>query len=130
MRQNGGVRDPEQSDSDLTVGEERRRSPRAAVDLQVSLRFPSVQQFLSACAGDISETGMFIRTAEPYEAGEVISLRFDAGKERIVQGTARVVRVAVGSGPGEAGIGVEFVDLDEVSRKLVEMIVRIKLAAG
>jgi len=29
-----------------------------------------------------------------------------------------------------AGIGVEFVDLDELSRKVIEMIVRIKLAAG
>jgi uncharacterized protein (TIGR02266 family) len=111
-------------------GDERRRSPRAVVDLQVSLRFPSVQQFLSAYAGDISETGMFIRTAEPHRVGEVISLRFEAGKERIVQGTARIVRLVEATAPGERGIGVEFVELDEVSRKLVEMIVRIKLAAG
>jgi uncharacterized protein (TIGR02266 family) len=108
-------------------GDERRRSPRASVDLQVSLRFPSVQQFLSAYAGDISETGMFIRTPEKHQVGEVIALRFEAGKERIVQGTARIVRLIEGS---EGGIGVEFVELDDVSRKLIEMIVRIKLAAG
>jgi len=29
-----------------------------------------------------------------------------------------------------AGIAVEFVELDDTSRKLVEMIVRIKVAAG
>ena len=51
-------------------------------------------------------------------------LRFDAGKERIVQGTARVVR------DDAAGIGLQFVELDETSRKLIEMIVRIQLAAG
>jgi len=51
-------------------------------------------------------------------------LRFEAGKERIVQGTARIARVI------ETGIGLEFVELDETGRKLVEMIVRIKLAAG
>jgi uncharacterized protein (TIGR02266 family) len=105
--------------------EERRRHQRAPVDLRVNLKFPSVQQFLSAYAGDISESGMFIRTdASQHQAGELVTLQFDAGKERIVQGSARVVRVDA------AGIGVQFVDLDETSRKLVEMIVRIKLAAG
>ena len=105
--------------------DERRRSPRAAVDLQVGLRFDSVQQFLCAYAGDISETGMFVRMKDPqHEVGQVVTLRFDAGKERIVQGTARVARVI------DSGIGLEFVELDETGRKLVEMIVRIKLAAG
>jgi len=105
--------------------EERRRHQRAPVDLQVSLEFPSVQQFLSACAGDISESGMFIRMeGAPHRVGETLTLRFDAGKERIVHGTARVVRVE------PAGIAVEFVDLDDTSRKLVQMIVRIKVAAG
>ena len=105
--------------------EERRRHQRAPVDLQVSLEFASVQQFLSACAGDISESGMFIRMeGPPHRVGEALTLRFDAGKERIVHGTARVVRVE------PAGIAVEFVDLDDTSRKLVQMIVRIKVAAG
>jgi hypothetical protein len=105
--------------------DERRRSPRAAVDLQVGLRFDSVQHFLSAYAGDISETGMFVRIDKPqHEVGQVVTLRFDAGKERIVQGTARIARVT------DTGIGLEFLDLNEGGRKLVEMIVRIKLAAG
>jgi hypothetical protein len=106
--------------------DERRRSPRAPVeDLQVGLRFESVQEFLSAYAGDISETGMFVRVANPeHEVGQLVTLRFEAGKERIVQGTARIARVI------ESGIGLEFVELDETGRKLIEMIVRIKLAAG
>lgn len=105
--------------------EDRRRHRRAPVDLQVSLRFPSVQQFLSACAGDISESGMFIRTGgEGHQVGELVTLQFNAAQERIVHGTARVVRIDAG------GIGVEFVELDDTSRRLIEMIVRIKLAAG
>ena len=105
--------------------DDRRRSPRAAVDMQVGLRFDSVQQFLSAYAGDISEGGMFVRIEKPpHVIGQVVALRFDTGKERIVQGTAKVVRV------DSSGIGLQFLELDETSRKLVEMIVRIKLAAG
>lgn len=107
---------------------DRRRHRRAAVDLQLRLRFSSVQQFLSAHAGDISESGMFIRGWEgEAQVGQLVTLRFDTGSERIVEGSARVVRIVSGA---EAGIGVEFVDLDEQGRKLVEMIVRIKLAAG
>ena len=113
-------------DDDHTA-DDRRRSPRAPVeDLHVGLRFDSVQQFLSAHAGDISEGGMFVRMDKPqqHEIGQLVVLRFDAGKERIVQGTARIVRVE------ESGIGLQFVDLDATSRKLIEMIVRIQLAAG
>jgi uncharacterized protein (TIGR02266 family) len=105
--------------------EERRRHPRAPVDFEVSLRFPSVQQFLAACAGDVSESGMFIRTdGTQHRVGDVVTLQLNAAHERIVHGKARVVRTEA------SGIGVEFIDLDETSRKLIEMIVRIKLAAG
>ncbi len=113
------VAEPDQSP------DERRRSPRAPLDLQVELRFDSVQQFLCAYAGDISEGGMYVRMDPGQrQIGQVVELRFEAGRERIVQGTARVVRVERG------GVGLQFVDLDATSRRLIEMIVRIKLAAG
>jgi hypothetical protein len=113
--------------------EERRRHPRAPVDLLVGVKFDSVQQFLAVYAEDLSESGMFLRSehAGPLrEPGETIELRFDAGNRRIVEGRARVVRVLGPGAPGKpGGIAIEFVDLDPVSRKLVEAIVRIKLAA-
>ncbi len=59
--------------------EERRRHQRAPVGLQASLNFPSVQQFLSAYAGDVSESGMFIRTEGPaHGPGQLVTLRFEA----------------------------------------------------
>jgi len=113
--------------------EERRRFPRAPVELLVGLKFESVQQFLAVYAEDLSESGMFLRSehAGPLrEVGQTVELRFDAGNRRIVEGRARVVRVLEPSAPGTAGgIAIEFVDLDPVSRKLIEAIVRIKLAA-
>jgi uncharacterized protein (TIGR02266 family) len=124
---------PDGAEVRAAENEERRRHPRAPVDLQVGLKFESVQQFLAVYAEDISESGMFLRSDHAgalREVGQEVELRFDAGNRRIVQGRGRVVRVmepgAVGGG---AGIGVEFVELDETSRKLVEAIVRIKLAA-
>ena len=113
--------------------EERRRHPRAPVELLVGVKFESVQQFLALYAEDISESGMFLRSehAGPLrEVGQTVELRFDAGNRRIVEGRARVVRAIEPSAPGApGGIAIEFVDLDAVSRKLVEAVVRIKLAA-
>ena len=113
--------------------EERRRHPRAPVDLLVGVKFDSVQHFLAVYAEDLSESGMFLRSehAGPLrEPGQTLELRFDAGNRRIVQGRARVVRVLEAKAEGKpAGIAIEFIDLDPVSRELVEAIVRIKLAA-
>jgi c-di-GMP-binding flagellar brake protein YcgR len=119
--------------SDDESGPDRPRAPRAQIDLPVSLRFPSVQEFLSACTGDISESGMFIRGEDlnlegaSRRVGEIVSFRLVTGEEQVIIGTARIVRVAQGK---EAGIGVEFVDLDPRMRRLIEMIIRIQLAAG
>ena len=115
------------------AGEERRRHPRAPVELLVGLKFDSVQHFLAMYAEDISESGMFLRSEHAgalRSIGEELELRFDAGNRRIVQGRGRVVRVIEPGTPANtAGIGIEFVELDETSRKLVEAIVRIKLAS-
>ena len=125
---------PPEGSPPLSPGEEeRRRHPRAPVDLLVGLKFESVQQFLAVYAEDLSESGMFLRSehAGPLrEVGQTVELRFDAGNRRIVEGRARVVRVLEPGAPGApGGIAIEFVDLDPVSRKLIEAIVRIKLAA-
>jgi len=124
---------PEGSPRLSAVEEERRRHPRATVDLLVGVKFESVQQFLAVYAEDLSESGMFLRSehAGPLrEAGQILELRFDAGNRRIVEGRARVVRVLEPNAPGSpGGIAIEFIDLDPASRKLVEAIVRIKLAA-
>jgi len=113
--------------------EERRRHPRAPVDLLVGVKFDSVQHFLAVYAEDLSESGMFLRSehAGPLrEPGQTMELRFDAGNRRIVEGRARVVRVLEPTAPGRpGGIAIEFIDLDPASRKLIEAIVRIKLAA-
>lgn len=123
----------EEGPSASAGAEERRRHPRAPVELLVGLKFDSVQHFLAMYAEDISESGMFLRSEHAgalRSIGEELELSFDAGNRRIVQGRGRVVRMI---GPGDptssAGIAIEFVELDDTSRKLVEAIVRIKLAS-
>ena len=117
------------------AGEEKRRFPRATVDLSVQVKFDSVQEFLNATAEDLSVGGMFLRIqhfGEPglqQPMGSLIALQFDAGNRRVVQGVGKVVRVIPPGVMGVApGVGVEFVELDDTSRRLVEAIVHIKLA--
>ena len=125
---------PPEGSPRLSPGEEeRRRHPRAPIDLLVGVKFDSVQQFLAVYAEDLSESGMFLRSehAGPLrEPGQIVELRFDAGNRRIVQGRARVVRVLEAKAEGKpGGIAIEFTELDPVSRQLVQAIVRIKLAS-
>jgi c-di-GMP-binding flagellar brake protein YcgR len=114
-------------------GEEKRRHPRASVQLSVQLRFGTVQEFLNATAEDLSVSGIFLRShhfeeGTSHEAGQLVTLQFEAGSRRMVQGVGKVVRV-VHAQPGvEPGVAVEFLELDETSQKLVAAIVAIKLA--
>ena len=114
---------------------DRRRYPRAQLDLVVRLKFGSLDHFLSAHAEDISIGGMFLRGehAGPHgalrEVGQLLALQFDAGGERLLEGLGKIVRVVQ---PEEAGgvpgVGVEFVNLDAESTALIEAIVRGNLA--
>lgn len=113
----------------------RRRHPRARVDLVVSLKFASVQEFMNAKAEDLSVGGMFLREqqfgpdGELRQVGQLLALRFDAGNQRMIEGLARVVRVVTPEEPDMVpGVGVEFLDLDEKSERLIQAIVDIKLA--
>ena len=112
------------------AGADRRRHPRAQLDLVVRLRFGSIDQFLSAHAQDVSIGGMFLRGqhAGPRgalrEVGQLLALQFDAGNERLIEGLGKIVRVVQPAEPGgEGGVGIQFVNLDPASLELIEAIV-------
>lgn len=114
---------------------QRRRHERAHIDLVVTLRFESVQEFMDAKAGDISLGGMFLRSehagpgGELRTVGQLLVLNFDAGNQLVVEGLARVVRVVTPDEPGMvAGVGLEFLDLDARSQALIEAIIAIRSA--
>jgi len=116
-------------------GPQQRRYARAAVDLTVRMGFGNVQQFLDATAEDLSVGGMFLRSehagpgGQIREIGQLIAIQFDAGARRVVEGVGRVVRVITPDQPGVVpGVAIEFVELDDQSRALIEAIVAIKLA--
>jgi len=116
-------------------GSQQRRFQRAAVDMVVRLRFGNVQQFMDATAEDLSVGGIFLRSEHALpggqlrEVGQHIVLEFDAGARRVVEGVGRIVRVVPPNVAGQVpGVAIEFVELNDKSRDLIEAIVAIKLA--
>ena len=100
-------------------GAEKRKSPRAELHILVQFRFDTFEDFLAEYSMDISVGGMFLRTDTPRPEGSMIYLQFalrDGSK--LIEGLGKVVRVNPPGGERPAGMGVEFVNLDEDSRGL------------
>lgn len=109
-------------------GPEKRKAPRADLHILVQFRFNTFEDFLAEYSTDISVGGMFLRTDHPRPEGALIYLQFalrDGSK--LIEGLGKVVRVNPPGGNRPAGMGVEFVNLDEDSRGLIEEIVAVKL---
>ncbi|MHB1844144.1 MAG: TIGR02266 family protein [Deltaproteobacteria bacterium] len=118
--------------ADEAEGADKRRHPRAELQLLVQYRFDSVGDFLAEYSSNISLGGIYVRTDRPREEGALIYLQF-ALKDgsRLIEGLGRVVR---SNPPGEGlpegiepGMGVEFVNFDDESIELIERIVQERL---
>jgi len=124
--------DPKSPDSEPKEkdGSDRRRFPRASLQLLIQYRFDSFDDFLAEYSVDISVGGMFIRTDKPHDEGSFVYLQF-ALKDgsRLIEGLGKVVRVnRPGDGGRTVGMGVEFVNFDPESMALIEEIVANRLA--
>jgi type IV pilus assembly protein PilZ len=109
---------------------ERRRHPRAELQLLIQYRFDTFDEFMAEYSIDLSVGGMFIRTNKPREEGSFVYLQF-ALKDgsRLIEGLGKVVRVnPPGDAARTAGMGVEFVNFDPDSMALIEEIVANRLA--
>jgi len=121
--------DPSRPTTGSHTGAEKRKSPRAELHILVQFRFDTFEDFLAEYSIDISVGGMFLRTDHPRPEGSMIYLQFalrDGSK--LIEGLGKVVRVNPGGTDRPAGMGVEFVNLDEDSRVLIEEIVSQKMA--
>lgn len=111
-------------------GADRRKHPRANLQLLIQYRFESFDQFLAEYSTDLSVGGLFIKTEAPREEGSFVYLQFALNDgSRLIEGMGKVVRVNPPGDPTRtAGMGVEFVNFDEESMALIEEIVARRLA--
>ena len=103
---------------------DRRRFDRAHLNMLVQFRLGDMEEFLRDYAVNISSGGMFIRTRAPHAEGSMIYLQFRLRDgHKLIEGLGKVVHV---NPPSHAvpGMGVEFVNLDSDSKKLIKEIVK------
>jgi uncharacterized protein (TIGR02266 family) len=105
--------------------QERRSSPRVAVEVDVSLH--TRHNFYAGLTRDLSEGGLFIATIENIPVGTLLDLRVtvpDHGTIR-AKGEVRWVREYNDFNQDfDPGVGVQFVDLRETDRQTIEHFIR------
>jgi uncharacterized protein (TIGR02266 family) len=102
---------------------DERGSVRVPVSLRIAVRFDSIDDVVNSSTLDISRGGAFIRTRATRPKGTKVELRLTVGDE-LVQLHGRVARCASPDDPNtpHAGIGVEFLELDEDATRHLDAI--------
>ncbi len=114
---------------------DKRAGERMPVGLGVRLSYGTLDEFVDRFAVNISRGGVFIRTREPRPVGTRVSfeLRLHTGEVVIRgEGVVRWIQAESASSrpPTTPGMGIQFTDLDEGSRALVERMVMLKERRG
>lgn len=105
---------------------------RIPVDLTVNLSYGTVSEFLQRHAANISRGGIFIRATDPRPVGTEVrfSIRLRSTGP-IIRGKGRVRWIARAGGPNQlAGMGIQFTELEEESRILIDLVVAQRGAAA
>jgi hypothetical protein len=94
-----------------------RRFPRIALDKPVEVRAGETVILLESARGNLSIGGLFVTTQGPTLSGEV-RLRIGAGCSFESQGVIRHIL-----SDGVKGVGIEFAELPESTRKDLERLI-------
>lgn len=118
------------SGHDETHFQNKRRDERFSVMLKVT--YPNLKRFMIDYTKNVSRGGMFIKTKASYETGMQIALALHVpGLEGPVKIVGRVAHNKFApSATEDAGIGVEFTDVDEKSREMIIAAVRQQVPKG
>jgi len=105
---------------------------RIPIQRQIELRFPHFQGLVTGMSSNLSTRGMFIQSENPESSGTEFTFQFRIEDWSPVQGTARVVwNRPRTEGPNRpAGMGVEFIDVDAQSRRMIHWLVERDVQAG
>lgn len=102
---------------------ERRHSPRTP--LVVRIAYSTVDALFSEFTRNVNEGGLFIETDNPPPTDTRVALQFKLpGSDLPIQARGRVTRIQVPGGDGPAGMGVEFENLGQDARALIDELVR------
>ena len=98
---------------------------RVPIERKIDLRFPNFEGLITRMSANLSTSGMFIQTDTPRTPGSEFDFSIRIEEWSPVQGTARVVwtRAVTESPERPAGMGVQFLELDPQSRRMIRWLV-------
>ncbi len=106
-----------------TEAEDRRRTGRTGVTVRID--YSTVDEMFSEFTRDINEGGLFIETEKPHQPGTEVAMHFRLpGGGDVLRTIGRVVRVSNGEVGTPPGMGIEFDELTDDDRKVIDRIVR------
>jgi molecular chaperone DnaK len=102
---------------------EHRQNNRKAVGLLVKLAHKGIDEFVEKYATNLSDGGMFIRSRDPKPLGTLLNFKIEiANGVRVLQGRGVVKWVRGANDPaGPSGMGIQFEELDDSSRTLIDV---------
>src|SRR5262245_29736885 len=103
-----------------------RDSRRVPLENRIHLKFDRFSGFINEYVANISPGGIFIKTATPKSAGQMLEFEFRLGDGfELIKGRGEVVwaRLADESPTRPAGMGIRFLELSPGSRDLIYKIV-------
>jgi molecular chaperone DnaK len=114
---------------------DKRGGARTPVGLAVRLSYGTVEELVERFAVNVSRGGVFIRTRDPRPPGTEIAFELRlAGGEPVIRGRGVVRWIKAedrtAHPPRAPGMGVQFSELDDASRALVDRMVELKERRG
>ncbi len=105
---------------------------RVPIERKIDLRFPNFEGLITHMSANLSTSGMFIQTESPRAPGTEFDFSIRIEEWSPIQGVARVIwtRSRTESPERPAGMGVQFVELDGQSRRMIRWLVDKHLQAG
>lgn len=98
---------------------------RVPIERKIDLRFPNFQGLITRLSANLSTSGMFVQTDDPRAPGTEFEFSIRIEEWSPIQGTARVIwtRSQTESPERPAGMGVQFLELDPQSRRMIRWLV-------
>ncbi len=103
------------------------------MDREISIQVPAFDSFVTEYSANISTTGMFIKSDKPLPPETEITLEFKIAEDwKLIRGDAKVVWSRYrAEGPDQpAGMGVQFIDLEPQSKRLIGWIIEKHIREG
>jgi uncharacterized protein (TIGR02266 family) len=99
--------------------DERRTTPR--YELTVALTFESEHNFYTGATRDLGGGGLFVATKLLRPVGECVRVRFTLpGSDVLLDAITEVRWVRANAAEGEAGIGLEFLQMSSATKQAVK----------